>query len=213
MTSPSYPAALDALANPGPTTETDDAGFELDIVVARLQNCIMAIEGKLGIGTGGPPASAAVLRRTATGSSAWAPVAPGDLATNAAGQVWSKASAAAFSTTTTGWGYDSSGLQQAFTLAKPALVIAIVEGSFYIDAAAPQAVRYAIFSTNAGTQLPWTLQAYTAINTAQVMTVVGSESLPAGTYTYTLAVQCGAAGFNCKFWPDGSRTMTIIAIY
>ena len=80
MTSPSYPAALDALANPGPTTETDDAGFELDIVVARLQNCIMAIEGKLGIGTGGPPASNAVLRRTATGSSAWGQLTAADIA-------------------------------------------------------------------------------------------------------------------------------------
>ncbi|MFL5688702.1 MAG: hypothetical protein ACJ77I_06905 [Chloroflexota bacterium] len=83
MTSPSFPAALDALANPGPTTETDDAGFELDIVVARLQNCIMAIESKLGIGVGGPPASAAVLRRTAAGASAWGQIQAGDLASTA----------------------------------------------------------------------------------------------------------------------------------
>jgi hypothetical protein len=82
MTSPSFPAALDALANPGPTTETDDAGYELDIVIARLQNCIMAIEQKLGIGVGGPPGSAAVLRQTASGASGWgtitaATIAPG----------------------------------------------------------------------------------------------------------------------------------------
>ena len=87
MTSPSYPAALDALANPGPTTETDDAGYELDVVVARLQNCVMAIEGKLGIGTGGPPASASVLRRSATGSSGWGPVQTADITAGAISQV------------------------------------------------------------------------------------------------------------------------------
>lgn len=85
MTSPSYPAALDALANPGPTTETDDTGFELDIVVARLQNCVMAIENKLGIGTGGPPASGAVLRRTATGTSLWGQLQAADVAAGAVG--------------------------------------------------------------------------------------------------------------------------------
>ena len=79
MTSPAYPGALDALANPGPTTETDDAGYELDIVVARLQNCVMAIEGKLGIGAGGPPATAAVLRRSATGTSVWGQLVAGDV--------------------------------------------------------------------------------------------------------------------------------------
>lgn len=83
MTSPSYPAALDALANPGPTTETDDAGFELDVVVARLQNCVIAIEQKLGIGPSAPGASAAVLRRTATGTSTWGQVAAGDVALGA----------------------------------------------------------------------------------------------------------------------------------
>lgn len=79
MTSPSFPGALDALANPGATTETDDTGFELDIVVSRLQNCIMAIEAKLGIGSSTPPGTAAVLRRTATNASAWGQVAAGDV--------------------------------------------------------------------------------------------------------------------------------------
>jgi hypothetical protein len=79
MASPSFPGALDALANPGPTTETDDAGFELDIVVSRLQNCVMAIETKLGIGGAGPGAASAVLRQTATGASAWGALAVGDV--------------------------------------------------------------------------------------------------------------------------------------
>lgn len=80
MTSPSYPAALDALANPGPTTETDDTGFELDVVIARLQNCVMAIENKLGTGASTPGATAAVLRRTASGASSWGPAQSGDFA-------------------------------------------------------------------------------------------------------------------------------------
>jgi hypothetical protein len=84
MTSPSYPAALDALANPGPTTETDDTGFELDIVVSRLQNCVMALEGKLGIGAS-TPSAAGVLRRTTGTSTAWGTVQTGDLTAGAAG--------------------------------------------------------------------------------------------------------------------------------
>lgn len=78
MTSPSFPVSLDALANPGSTTETDDAGFELDIVVSRLQNIAMALEQKLGIGASTPPGTAAVLRRTAAGASAWGPTLAGD---------------------------------------------------------------------------------------------------------------------------------------
>jgi hypothetical protein len=80
MTSPSFPVSLDALANPGPTTETDDTGFELDIVVSRLQNIAMALEQKVGVGASTPPGTAAVLRRTAAGASAWGQVAGGDVA-------------------------------------------------------------------------------------------------------------------------------------
>lgn len=79
MTSPAFPVSLDALANPGPTTETDDAGFELDLVVGRLQNIAMALEQKLGIGASTPPGTAAVLRRTATGASAWGPLVVADI--------------------------------------------------------------------------------------------------------------------------------------
>jgi hypothetical protein len=88
MSSPSFPVSLDALANPGPTTETDDTGFELDIVVSRLQNVAMAIEQKLGIGASTPPATAAVLRRTATGSSAWGQLATADLGVGLVGQMF-----------------------------------------------------------------------------------------------------------------------------
>jgi hypothetical protein len=83
MTSPAFPAALDALANPGSTTETDDTGFELDIVVSRLQNIAMALEAKLGVGASTPPGTAAVLRRTAAGASAWGPVVNADVADGA----------------------------------------------------------------------------------------------------------------------------------
>lgn len=85
MTSPSYPAALDALANPGPTTETDDTGFELDIVVARLQNCVMAIEQKLGIGTSAP-STGTVLRATGAGATAFGAIQAADITGGAVGR-------------------------------------------------------------------------------------------------------------------------------
>jgi hypothetical protein len=86
MTSPSYPASLDALANPGPTTETDDAGFELDIVVARLQNIVMAIEGKLGIGASTPVAG--VLRRTTGTTTNWGTIQQLDIGAGQISQAW-----------------------------------------------------------------------------------------------------------------------------
>jgi hypothetical protein len=79
MASPSFPGSIDALANPGSTTETDDTGFELDIVISRLQNIAMATEQKLGIGASTPPATDAVLRRTAIGASAWGPLVVADM--------------------------------------------------------------------------------------------------------------------------------------
>lgn len=80
-----FPASLDALANPTATTNRDDPGFELDLVISRIHDILEAIEAKLGIGASSPGASAAVLRRSAPGASAWGPVVPGDLAGAGAG--------------------------------------------------------------------------------------------------------------------------------
>lgn len=78
MTSPSFPGALDVLANPGPTTLKNQAGYEIDVVIARLQNCVMAIEAKLGLGASAP-ASAGVLRWTGGTASVWGTVQNGDI--------------------------------------------------------------------------------------------------------------------------------------
>jgi hypothetical protein len=74
-----FPVSLDSLANPGPTTETDDAGFELDLVVSRIHTLIQALEAKVGIGAS-TPSAAGVLRRTTGSSTAWGQIATGDLA-------------------------------------------------------------------------------------------------------------------------------------
>jgi hypothetical protein len=77
---PNYPVSADVLANPTALTNRDDAGFELHGVISRIQDILEALEAKVGIGASTPPATAAVLRRTATGASAWAQAQPGDLA-------------------------------------------------------------------------------------------------------------------------------------
>src|SRR5262245_23225645 len=80
MVMPNYPTSLDALANPTATTLRNDPGFELHAVVSTLNDIAEALEGKLGIGASTPGATAAVLRRTASGASAWGQVAAGDYA-------------------------------------------------------------------------------------------------------------------------------------
>jgi hypothetical protein len=74
-----YPAALDAYGDPagaavqGSTTPTHSGHH------TNHNDAIEAIETKLGTGTGAPPASAAVLRRTGTGASGWGQIVAGDI--------------------------------------------------------------------------------------------------------------------------------------
>lgn len=75
----SFPASADALANPTATTNRDDAGFELDLVLARIHDILEALEAKVGIGAS-LPSTASVLRRTAPGTSAWGQVVGADIA-------------------------------------------------------------------------------------------------------------------------------------
>lgn len=80
--SPNYPTSLDVLANPTATTNRDDAGFELHGVISRIQDILEALEAKLGTGASTPGASAAILRRTGAGASAWGQIADADVAAN-----------------------------------------------------------------------------------------------------------------------------------
>lgn len=105
-----YPSSLDSLANPGSTTETDDPGFELDLVVSRIHALIQQLEAKVGIGAS-LPSAAGVLRRTSGSSTAWGQVVAADilaaslttdlLAANAATKIWSASTGSVTNSATT----------------------------------------------------------------------------------------------------------------
>jgi len=65
-----WPGSLDSFASPSPTQETDDPGFELDLVVTRIHTLLMALEAKLGTGSS-TPVSGQVLRSAATGAATY----------------------------------------------------------------------------------------------------------------------------------------------
>jgi hypothetical protein len=73
-----FPTSLDALANPSATTNRDDPGFELDLVVARIHDILEALEAKMGVGASLPSAPG-VLRRTAPGVTGWGQIATADI--------------------------------------------------------------------------------------------------------------------------------------
>lgn len=83
-----FPASLDALANPTATTNRDDAGFELDAVIARIQDILEALEAKVGVGAS-LPSAAGVLHETAPGVTAWGQVINADVS-NGAGIAYGK---------------------------------------------------------------------------------------------------------------------------
>lgn len=70
---PSFPTALDSLANPSAAQYTDDVGFELDLVISTLNDIVEALEAKAGIGASTPVLNT-VLRGTGTGTSSWSAV-------------------------------------------------------------------------------------------------------------------------------------------
>ena len=65
-----WPGSLDSFATVAPTQETDDPGFELDLVVNRIHTLLMAMEAKLGTGSS-TPVSGQVLRSAATGAATY----------------------------------------------------------------------------------------------------------------------------------------------
>src|SRR5215831_15489796 len=75
-----WPASLDSFAMVAPTQETDDPGFELDLMVNRINTLLMAMEAKLGIGGVSTPALNQVLRSTVAGSATWGAIATAMLA-------------------------------------------------------------------------------------------------------------------------------------
>ncbi len=77
---PNFPNSLDSLPDPTATIWMDDDGFEQDLILQKHNAILEAIEAKLGIGSSVPGATAAVLRRTAAGTSAWGQIVGGDIA-------------------------------------------------------------------------------------------------------------------------------------
>jgi hypothetical protein len=209
VVSPSYPASLDALANPGPTTETDDAGFELDIVIARIQNCIMAVEHKLGTGAGDPPASAAVLRRTATGASAWGQVATADIAAGAVTQALYLTKATALAVGGTAWAVDNDLAQSITTTG--GYVVAFISTTMYVDVA-PANVRIAVWRADAGVAYGQSFQYFPTVSNGYAMFCQAIDHPAAGTYTYQLAVQNAAPGNIAHWFPDGARSLVLLEL-
>lgn len=78
-----YPTSLDSMTNPSSSTYMDDSGFELDVLISRLQDIAEALEAKVGIAAS-TPVSGTVLRASGTGSSTWAAVTAADLSAGAA---------------------------------------------------------------------------------------------------------------------------------
>lgn len=75
-----FPTSLDTLSNPASTDQLSNVTTPHASQHANANDILEAVEAKLGLGASTPPASAAVLRRTGTGSSGWAQVAAGDYA-------------------------------------------------------------------------------------------------------------------------------------
>jgi len=80
-----WPTALDALADPGPATTTDQSGFELSQVVTRIHNLVEKIEARFGIGVAnGTPIANRVYGGTGTGTAGYRQIVDGDVAAAAA---------------------------------------------------------------------------------------------------------------------------------
>lgn len=96
-----YPVSLDTLNNPTSSTNRDDAGFELDVVISNLNDAVEALQTKLGIGASFQSALINnVMVGTGTGQSRWEPgLSSAYLATNAVTNIALISDATAASTT------------------------------------------------------------------------------------------------------------------
>lgn len=67
-----FPASLDSITNPGAGTYQDDPGFELDVVIARLNDIAEQLEAKVGVGASNQSAVAnTALVGNGVGQSSW----------------------------------------------------------------------------------------------------------------------------------------------
>ena len=60
-----FPGSVDSFPRPGPATNTDDSGFELDLVIDHLSDAVEAVETTvLAGGKGGDGSVLAVVKMT-----------------------------------------------------------------------------------------------------------------------------------------------------
>jgi|SRR5262252_3970034 len=145
-----WPGSLDSFSNPSPTQETDDPGYELDLVVSRIHNLLMALETKLGTGSGAPAANT-VLRSTTAGAATYGQVATSMLAANAATNVQEAvltATAVAAGTTNQLW--SGSQINYVNSASGSELLVATFAASLYWSGGAT-AASYASFQVWEGT--------------------------------------------------------------
>lgn len=96
-----FPTSLDAWSNPTSATYMDDSGFELDVLISRIQDAIELIEAKVGI-TSSVAAANTVLAGNSAGATTFRQVATGDIA---AGAITQRAQSGIFSGTRTAASY------------------------------------------------------------------------------------------------------------
>lgn len=91
-----WPASLDALANPDATTYADDAGFELDLVIARIHDLLELVEAKVGISATTPARGTALIGSTG-GVGIWDRYARKNLLVGGSAQLWDQGTSPACS--------------------------------------------------------------------------------------------------------------------
>lgn len=82
---PNYPTSLDSLPDPTSTTYTDDDGFELDLLLQKLNAIVELLQARVGIGaSNGTPVASRILGADGTGTSSWRQLVNADVASAAA---------------------------------------------------------------------------------------------------------------------------------
>jgi hypothetical protein len=186
---PNFPTSLDSLTNPSSSTYLDDSGFELDVLIGRLQDIAEALEAKVGIGASTASANS-VLRATGTGSSGWGPILTTDITANAITQ---SALSTASSASTTSTSYADTGASAALTtVGGEVLAIGVMCG--YATAAANQ--FYIALQLDAATEVAdvFTVPA----NTSQFVQVVCHRftGVSAAAHTINLRWKVSGSTYN-----------------
>ena len=184
-----FPGSLDSLANPTSATYTDDAGFELDVVISTLNDIAEAVEAKVGIGSSTPAANT-VLTGTGAGSSSWATVATGMLAASAVTDAAVALGTTSAPTTTSGSNADVP--EMTITRTTVGGPILILFASSFTHSSAGASVSFNLKLDAAGNVFAINQQAAVANNYQQIALVGLFTGVSAG--SHTIKVQWNTSG-------------------